>query len=145
MISLFPLALGKLFYGKFDIATQFFRKPHKLKFLGLFCGVAYIFLKRHFCGIDRRLRSAQADPDFLVFPGRVVRHVDGEYLRPFLVRQTEQCLYLIELVDVFPLVKENLAVAVVDDGAFDYGRGNDVLHFLSDDHRLAEELPDGFE
>ena len=40
MISLFPLALGKLFYGKFDIATQFFRKPHKLKFLGLFCGVA---------------------------------------------------------------------------------------------------------
>ena len=43
------------------------------------------------------------------------------------------------------MVKENLAVAVVDDGAFDYGRGNDVLHFLSDDHRLTEELADGLE
>ena len=145
MISLFPLALGKLFYGKFDIAAQFLGKTEEFQFFRFLGRVAIIFLKRHLCGIDRRLRSAQADPDFLVFPGRVIRHVDGEYLRPFLVCQTEQCLYLIELVDVFPLVKENLAVAVVDDGAFDYGRGDDVLHFLSDDHRLAEELADGLE
>lgn len=40
MISLFPLALGKLLDGKLNIAAQFFRKPHKLKFLGLFCSVA---------------------------------------------------------------------------------------------------------
>ena len=102
-------------------------------------------LKRHLRGIDRRLRSAQADPDFLIFPGRVVSHVDGKNLRTLLVGQTEQRLYFIELVDVFPLVKENLAVAVVDDGAFDYGRGNDVLHFLSDDHRLTAELADGLD
>ena len=47
MISLLALALGKLFYGKFDIAAKFFRKPHKFKFLGLFCSVAYILLKRY--------------------------------------------------------------------------------------------------
>lgn len=145
MISLFPLTLGKLFYGKFDIAAQFLGKTEEFQFFRFLGRVAIILLKRHLRGIDRRLRSAQADPDFLIFPGRVIRHVDGEYLRPFLVSQTEQSLYFIELVDIFPLVKENLAVTVVDDGAFDYGRGNDVLHFLSDDHRLAEELPDGFE
>lgn len=143
MILLFPFALGQLLDGKFYIAAQLFRKPHEFKFLGLFCSVADILLKRYLRGIDSRLRTAQTDPDFLVSPGRVVRHIDGEYLRALLVGQAEQRLYLIELVDIFPLVKENLAVAVVDDGAFDDGRRDDVLDLLRDHHSLAEELSDG--
>src|SRR5699024_3300961 len=72
-------------------------------------------------------------------------HVDGEDLRTLLVGQTEQRLYLIELVDIFPLVKQNLAVAVVDDGALDNGRRDYILDLLRDHHSLAEELSDGLE
>ena len=64
MISLFPLALGKLFYGKFDIAAQFLGKTEEFQFFRFLGRVAIVFLKRHLCGIDRRLRSAQASPDF---------------------------------------------------------------------------------
>ena len=38
--------------GKLYIASEFLRKPHQLKFFGLFSGVAHIFFKRHLGGID---------------------------------------------------------------------------------------------
>ena len=144
-MSLFTLALRQLLDGKLDIAAESFREPYKFKFLGLLGGVGVVFFQGNLRGIDRRLRTAQTDPHFLVFPGWIVRHVDGKNLRPLLVGQTEQRLYLVELVDILPLVKKDLAVAVVDDGSLDNGRRNDVLHFLSDHHSLAEELPDGLE
>ena len=64
-------------------------------------------------------------------------------MRTFLVGQTEQRLYLIELVHVLALVKENLAVAVVDDGTLDNRRRNDILDLLRDNDGLAKELSDG--
>ena len=74
-----------------------------------------------------------------------VRLVDGEDLSLFLVRQPEQFLYLVELVHVFPLVKQNLAVAVVNDGLFHNGRGDDIVHFLGDHYRFPKVFPDGLE
>ena len=52
-----------------------------------------------------------------VLSGRIVCHVDGKYLRPLLVGQTEQGLDLIELVHILALVKENLTVTIINDGA----------------------------
>ena len=40
MISLFPLTLGQLLDCQLYIASEFLRKPHQLKFFGLFSGVA---------------------------------------------------------------------------------------------------------
>ncbi len=48
----------------------------------------------------------------------------------FLFRQSEQRLYLVELVHVLALVEKYLAVGVVDDAFLDHGRGNDVVHLL---------------
>ena len=76
--------------------------------------------------------------------GRVVRKVDREYLRLLLLRQAQQGLNLIEFVDVFALVQQDLAVGVVDDRLLDDGRRDDVVHFLRNDDRLAEILTDGF-
>jgi hypothetical protein len=50
---------------------------------------------------------------------------------------------MVELVHVFPLVKKNLAVTVVDD-SFLYDRGtDDVIHFLGDHDSLPEIFSDG--
>ena len=144
-VPFLPLAVGQLPDGKLDIAAEPFREPHKLKLLRFLSGVRVVFFQRDLRGIDRRLRPAQSDPHFLVLPGRAVRHIDGENLRPFLVGQAEQGLDLVELVHVLALVKENLAVAVVDDSALDDGGRDDVLHLLRDHHRLAEELADRLE
>ena len=58
--------------------------------------------------------------------------INGQDLSAFLVGQSEKPLDMVELVHVFPLVKENLAVTVVDD-SFLHDRGTDnVIHFLGD-------------
>ena len=139
-VPFLTLAAGQLPDGKLDIAAEPFREPHELKIFRFLGGVRVVFFQRDLRGIDRRLRSAQADPHLLVLTGRAVRHVDGENLRPFLVGQAEQGLDLVEPVHVLALVKENLAVAVVDDSALDDGGRDDVIHLLRDHHRLAEEL-----
>ena len=144
-IPFLPLAAGQLPDGQFDVASQFPGEPCQFELFRLLGGIAIILLGGNLRGIDSRLRSAQADPHLLVLTGRAVRHVDGENLRPFLVGQAEQGLDLVELVHVLALVKENLAVAVVDDSALDDGGRDDVLHLLRDHHRLAEELADRLE
>ena len=121
MISLFPLTLGQLLDCQLDIATQLPGKPHQFQLFRLLSRVAIVFLKRYLCGIDRRLCSAETYPHFLVLAGRAVGHIDGENLGTFLVGQAQQGLDFIELVDILPLVQQNLAVAVVDDGSLDDG------------------------
>lgn len=121
MISLFPLALGQLLDCQLDIATQLPGKPHYFKLFRLLGRVGAVLFRRDLGGIDRRLCSAETYPHFLVLAGRAVGHVDGENLGTFLVGQAQQGLDFIELVDILPLVQQNLAVAVVDDGSLDDG------------------------
>ena len=87
--------------------------------LGLLRRVGEVFGFRHFGGIDSRLHTSQSDPHLLVRPCGIVALVDGEYLPPLLVRQSQECLNLVELVHVLALVKQYLAVGVVDDGLLD--------------------------
>ena len=75
-----------------------------------------MFLLAYFRRVYRRLCAAQPDPHFPVDLSRTVRLVDGENLVFLLVRQAEQPLDMLELVQVFPLVKEYLAIRVVDNG-----------------------------
>ena len=72
----------------------------------------------------------------------MVCHVDGEDLRTFFVRQSEQILYLVELVGILALVQQNFTIRVVDDCALDDIRGDDVLDLLRDDDGLAKEFSD---
>ena len=87
--------------------------------LGLLRRVGEVFGFRHFGGIDGRLYATQSDPHLLVRPCGIIALVDGEYLPPLLVRQSQECLNLVELVHVLALVKQYLAVGVVDDGLLD--------------------------
>ena len=121
MISLFPPAFGQLLERQFDIASQLPGKPHQFQLFRLLSRVGVILFRRDLGGIDRRLGSAETDPHFLVLARRTVGHVDGKNLGTFLVGQAQQGLDFIELVDILPLVQQNLAVAVVDDGSLDDG------------------------
>lgn len=121
MISLFPLALGQLLDCQLDIATQLPGKPHYFKLFRFLGRIGVVLFRRDLGGIDRRLCSAKTYPHFLVLAGRAVGHVDGENLGTFLIGQTQQGLDFIELVDILPLVQQNLAVTVVDDGSLDDG------------------------
>lgn len=87
----------------------------------------------------------QSEPDLLVFAFRVIGHVHRQDLRLFLVRQSQQGLYLRELVKVLPLVKQNLAVAVVHYGLLYDRRGNDVIDFLRHHNRLSVKFADSLE
>ena len=51
---------------------------------------------------------------------------------------------MFELVHIFTLVKQYLAVRVVDDRLLDNIRGDDVVHLLRHYHGLTEILSDGF-
>ena len=81
--------------------------------------VGEVFGFRHLGGIDGGLNAAQTDPHLLVRPCGIVALIDGEYLPPFLVRQSQECLNLVELVHVLALVKQDFAVRIVDDGLLD--------------------------
>ena len=62
---------------------------------------------------------------------------------PFYTDDYEMCIrdrYGIKLVHVLPLVKEYLAVGVVDDALLDHGRGNDVVHLLRHHDCLAVKM-----
>lgn len=87
----------------------------------------------------------QPKPDLLVFALRIVGHVHRQDLRLFLVRQSQQGLYLRELVKVLPLVKQDLAVAVVHNGLLHDRRGNDVIDFLRHHNRLSVKFADSLE
>ena len=54
----------------------------------------------------------------------------GEYLRLLLFRQPQEGLYLVKAVHKFSLVKQYLAVRVVDDALLHDGRRDDVVHLL---------------
>ena len=88
--------------------------------------------------------SAQPDPDFTVERSRTVRTVDGKDLPPLLLRQSQKFLDMFELVHIFTLVEQYLAVRVVDDRLLDNIRGDDVVHLLCHYHGLTEILSDGF-
>ena len=64
-----------------------------------------IFLVRDLRSIDGGLHPAEADKDLLVAARGVVREIDRQNLRTLLVRQSQQGLYLVELVAVFALVE----------------------------------------
>ena len=82
--------------------------------------------------------TAKTDPDLTVETSGMVGLINGQDLSAFLVGQSEKPLDMVELVHVFPLVKKNLAVTVVDD-SFLHDRGtDDVIHFLGDHHSLPE-------
>lgn len=87
----------------------------------------------------------QPKPDLLVFASWIIRHIHRQDLRLFLVRQTQQGLYLRELVKILPLVKQNLAVAVVHYGLLHDRRGNDVIDFLRHNNRLSVKFADSLE
>ena len=131
--------------GELDVPAEPFGQAGQLKFLRLLGGVAIILLGGDLRGVDRRLRAAQTYPHLLVSPGGAVGHVDGEDLRTLLVGQPEQGLDVVEPVHVLALVQQDLAVAVVDDGALDDGGRDDVIDLLGDYDCLAEELPDRLE
>ena len=117
-----------------------YEHPHLFRLLRR---VGEVFGFRHFRGIDGGLHAAQSDPHLLVRPCGIVALIDGEDLSPFLIRQSQECLYLVELVHVLALVEQYLAVRIVDDTFLDYGRGDDVVHFLRHHDRLSEELTHG--
>ena len=94
----------------------------------------------HFRGIDGTLHTTQPYPHFLVESVRVVVLVDGEYLALFLFRQAEHRLYTIELGHVLALVKQYLAVGVVDDALLDNGRLDDVVHLLRYDNGFSRNI-----
>ena len=142
---LFSLTLGKLLDGKFDVSVQLLGEPLQLQFLGLLGGVAVVLFGRYLRGIDCRLRASESYPHLLVLPAWSIGEVDGENLCTLLVGESEQSLYLIELVHILTLVKENLAVAVVDDGTLDDRGRYDILYLLSDHNGFAEELADSLE
>ena len=121
MLLTVTFTLGQLLDCQLDIATQLPGKPHQFQLFRLLGRVGVVFFGRDFGGIDRRLRSAETYPHFLVLAGRAVGHVDGENLGTFLVGQAQQGLDFIELVDILPLVQQDLAVTVVDDGSLDNG------------------------
>ena len=73
----------------------------------------------------------------------MVRLVDGKNLPFLFLGQTEQPLDVLELVYVFPLVKQYLAVRVVDDGLFHNRGADDVVHLLCHHHSLAKIFSDG--
>ena len=97
--------------------------------------------------------TAQPDPHLPVGTSGMVRLVDGENLPLLLVGQAEQPLDMLELVHVFPLVQQYLAVGVVDDGLLHNRGRDDVVHgiqnlnperkarrniFLTDPERASE-------
>ena len=69
--------------------------------------------------MEDRLCICNTDPHLLIATFGIVREVDGKNLRTLLVRKSQQRLYLVEFVDIFALVEEDLAVGIVDDGLFD--------------------------
>lgn len=121
MLLTVTFTLGQLLDCQLDIATQLPGKPHQFQLFRLLGRVGAVLFRRDLCGIDRRLCSSKTYPHFLVLAGRAVGHVNGENLGTFLVGQAQQGLDFIELVDILPLVQQNLAVAVVDDGSLDDG------------------------
>lgn len=88
---------------------------------GFFCGIGEILLDRGLCGIDGRPDTTQANSNLLIFPRRVISLVDRQNLPFLLVGQSEQRLHGIELVNILPLVQQNLAIGIVNDGILNNG------------------------
>ena len=68
LFLLIPSSFGKLPDDGFNVAAQLFRQTVNLYFFRFFGGVRQLLFSTNFGGIDRRLRAAQSDPDFLVEP-----------------------------------------------------------------------------
>ena len=130
----------KLTNSRFDVSTELCSPVHHLHLLGFLRGVGQIFLHAHFRSIDSTLHTAQPYPHLLVESVRVIVLVDGENLALFLFRKTEHRLYAVELSHVLALVKQYLAVGIVDDTFLDNGRLDDIVHFLRHDNGFPEIL-----
>ena len=133
---------SKLADSRLDVTAELFRTLHDLYLFCFLRGVGKVFLHAHLRGIDGTLHTAQANPYLLVKPVRVVVLIDGENLALLLFGQAKHRLYAVELGHVLALVKQYLAVGVVDDALLDDGRLDDVVHLLRHDNGLAEILSD---
>lgn len=127
--------------GELHIAVQFRCKLHHFHFFCFFSCIGEILFNRNFCRIYRGLRTTETYPHFFVQARRIIIHIDGKYLRLFLIGQSQHRLNVIEFVHVLSLVEQDFAVGIVDDTFLYDRRLDDVIHFLRNDYCLAKEFP----
>lgn len=132
--------IGQMPNGQFDVAAVLLHSRIKSDLLLLLGTVGDILLGTHLRAVDGRLRAAKSYPHLLVPATGIEILIDRQYLGTLLFRQSENVLNDVELVHVFALVEQNLAIGVIDDTLLDNGTVDDVIDLLRHDNRLAEEL-----
>ena len=104
--------VGQVTQGQLQIAAPFLRFPEDLDLFGLLGRKGQVRGRVYLKSIDGRIHAPQANPHLFIFAFRVIGQVHTEDLRSLPVRQTEQCLYLVEPLQIAALVEQNPTVTI---------------------------------